>query len=76
MKLVSKERNGSKVIKKYDKATTPYQRILSSDNVLEENKIKLRQEYENINPAELKRQMVNIQDQLMQSVRKRKKYEK
>lgn len=31
MKLVSKERNGSQVKKKYDTARTPYQRLLESD---------------------------------------------
>ena len=71
MKLISKERIGSKVIKKYDKAATPYRRILLSETVDNANKLKLRQEYENLNPAELKRQIVNLQNQLMQCVKKK-----
>lgn len=78
MKLVKKERIGSKVIKKYDKATTPYQRVLLSTSVSEENKLKLRQEYETLNPAEIKRQILKIQNQLMQyaRIKKQKNYEK
>jgi hypothetical protein len=36
LKLISKERRGGKVIKKYDQAKTPYQRVLASDSIPEE----------------------------------------
>ena len=39
LKLVSKEREGSKVKKKYDQAKTPYQRVLESEQVSEEVKV-------------------------------------
>ncbi len=43
MKLVSKEREGSKVKKRYDQAKTPYQRVLEAERVSEEVKARLRQ---------------------------------
>jgi hypothetical protein len=69
MKLISKKRIGSRVIKRYDQAATPYQRILLSGTIDETNKTRIRLEYNNLNPAELKRQIVNCQDQLMQCVK-------
>ena len=61
MKLVSKEREGSKVKKRYDKAKTPYQRVLESDQVTEEVKARLRQQYAPLNPLALLRQMQRLQ---------------
>ncbi|HYU73683.1 MAG TPA: ISNCY family transposase, partial [Ktedonobacteraceae bacterium] len=61
MKLVSKERQGSKVKKRYDKAKTPYQRVLESDQVTEEVKARLRQQYAPLNPLALLRQMQGLQ---------------
>ena len=57
MKLVSKERVGGKVKKKYDAATTPYQRVLDSQQIDEEVKEALRQEYLPLNPVTLLRQV-------------------
>lgn len=53
MKLSSKKRAGAKVIKKYEPAQTPYQRLLKSEAVSEEHKEKLRQEYEQLDPLRL-----------------------
>jgi hypothetical protein len=53
MKCIEKKRNGSKVIKKYDKPKTPYQRILDSADVAIEAKQMLRATYEQLNPFEL-----------------------
>lgn len=64
MKQVSKERIGSKVIKKYDKAKTPYQRVLESPYVPEDKKEALRRQYETLNPAELHRQIQRLQNLL------------
>ena len=50
LKLKSKIRDGAKVTKKYDKAKTPYQRLLISINISEEIKIKLRTQYEQLDP--------------------------
>lgn len=64
MKLIEKTRTGSKVTKKYDKPRTPYQRVLESPLVFEENKEKLRQQYDKLNPAELKRSITRLQNRL------------
>ncbi|HEX4948981.1 MAG TPA: transposase family protein [Blastocatellia bacterium] len=53
MKLLSKKREGAKVIKKYGPAQTPYQRLLNSPTVSEEEKARLRTEYEQLDPLRL-----------------------
>lgn len=62
LKLLSKERNGSKVTKKYDKAKTPCQRLLSCSNISEEAKDKLRQQYEGLDPVGLLKDLEKLQD--------------
>lgn len=57
MVLIEKERNGAKVKKKYDKAKTPYQRVLESPDVSEQVKARLREEYLTLNPAALLREI-------------------
>ena len=63
-KLIIKERIGSKVIKRYDEAKTPYRRVLESPNIKDEIKVKLRKEYAMLNPAELKRKITKLQNRL------------
>lgn len=70
MKLVEKIRVGSKVKKKYDKPKTPYQRVLESPYVDEENKEEFRKEYAKLNPAELKRQISRLQNKLRELTRR------
>ena len=65
MKLKSKERHGARVTKKYDKARTPYQRVLESSFIDEQTKEQLRQHYELLNPAQLKRQLERGQRKLL-----------
>ena len=67
MKLKSKERVGSKVTKRYDGAQTPYQRLLASPRISKTAKQRLRQKYEILNPAALKRKLMRLQDQLLKS---------
>lgn len=64
MKLIRKERSGSKVAKTYDKAQTPYQRILTSPEVPLENKCRLTQQYNTLDPVQLMRQIAEKQDHL------------
>jgi len=61
LKLVSKERVGSRVKKKYDLARTPYQRVLDAEQVSEEVKVSLRQQYATLNPVALLRHMQRLQ---------------
>ena len=56
-KLLVKERVGSKVRKRYDRAQTPYQRMLASPLVGEKDKAKLWELYQTLSPAELQRRV-------------------
>jgi hypothetical protein len=77
MKLVKRTREGSKVVKKYDKPMTPYRRILTSPDVSDSDKAKLKALYRNLNPAALNRRITKHQQRLLrlnaakQSARKR-----
>lgn len=64
MKLLEKVRDGAKVTKRYDKAQTPYERVLASPDVPKAVKTKLRRRYAALNPAALKREMEQIQKRL------------
>lgn len=66
MKLIKKTRTGSKITKKYDKPTTPYQRVLLSLHVPQENKNRLQNQYALLNPAELKRNIKRLQEKLQE----------
>ncbi|MEW6070514.1 MAG: hypothetical protein AB1485_07855, partial [Candidatus Thermoplasmatota archaeon] len=68
MKMIEKTRIGSRVIKKYDKPQTPYQRVLQSSYVPDEKKEELRELYAKLNPAELKRHITKLQNKLMKLV--------
>jgi len=67
MKLQTKERVGSRVKKKYDKAQTPYQRVLLAPQVSKSNKQQLRAKYATLNPAALKRKLDRLQQRLLQN---------
>jgi len=55
MKIISKEKiNNSICRKKYDTAKTPYQRLLESDQINQEQKQKLTEIYLSLNPVQLK----------------------
>ena len=64
MKLINKERVGSKVKKTYDRARTPFQRVLESTFVSQQAKEALKQLYETLNPVQLKREIIRLQDKL------------
>ncbi|MEP7274416.1 MAG: transposase family protein [Acidobacteriota bacterium] len=66
LKLVSKQRVGAKVIKKYDQAQTPYQRILTSVDIAAEFKTRLRMQYQQLDPVLLLRDIEGYQDSLWQ----------
>lgn len=65
MKLLGKTREGSKVTKKYDKALTPYRRVLASLEVSDSDKAKIKALYRNLNPADLKRRITKLQQRLL-----------
>ncbi len=61
MKLVEKQRIGSQVHKKYDNPKTPYQRVLESPEIAENVKNGLREQYRDLNLAELNRRIRKAQ---------------
>lgn len=71
MKLVAKERHGAQVRKHYDKAQTPYQRLLVGAKLSAKKKEQLRREYESLNPAALKRHITRLQNELIESAAQR-----
>lgn len=71
VQLVSKEREGGKVTKRYDVAQTPYQRMLAAREVKEDVKERLREEYLALNPAALRREIEAAQDALWRLARVR-----
>jgi hypothetical protein len=66
MKLKRKERHGSQVKKTYDVAQTPYQRLRGAKHLSVAGKQCLAQQYAQLNPAELKRNIERIQARLLQ----------
>lgn len=57
MKLVSKTRHGARVHRVYDKAQTPYQRVLKSGLLTEGKKVELHSTYARLNPVLLLKQI-------------------
>jgi hypothetical protein len=64
MKLIEKTRNGSEVRKKYDKAKTPYQRVLDSKTLSKEAEEDLKTIYATLNPVKLGREISRLQDRI------------
>jgi hypothetical protein len=57
LKLVEKRRVDNKVRKRYDTARTPFQRVLESPDVSEQDKERLHQIYALLNPVALRRRI-------------------
>jgi len=57
VKLINKKRVASKTIKRYDKPKTPYQRVLESKNVSRSVKLKLKEQFKELNPFTLRKNM-------------------
>jgi hypothetical protein len=64
-KLLSKDRNGAKIRKNYESPQTPYKRLMSLPNIEQDTKKRLRETFLTLNPAELKRGMVILLNQLL-----------
>lgn len=57
MKLQSKMRVGGRIVKVYDEPITPYQRLVNSNMLSEEQLSKLQAQFKKLNPFELKREL-------------------
>ena len=65
MKLMEKIRIGSKIKKRYDTPMTPFRRLMASPDINQEAKYELQAAYDALNPAELKRRIIGLQDKLL-----------
>jgi hypothetical protein len=54
-RLRQKDRRGAKVIKRFDTAATPYQRLLASGLLDDATRVRLADEYARLNPVRLRR---------------------
>lgn len=50
--------------KRYDNPKPPYQRVLESPHVDKETKKRLRRQYDRLDSAQLRRDILNLQDRL------------
>lgn len=73
MKLVRKERVGAKVKKWYDEAKTPYRRLLEADTISPEQKQNLNNQYAQINPVKLRKNLNQLLKKLSQTLIKERK---
>lgn len=72
IKLISKERIGGRIHRKYDTPKTPYQRVMESSEVSIEKKKELQKIYQSLNPAELKRAIDRKLDLLYKAYQNKK----
>ncbi len=63
-KLVFKQRDGSKVTKRYDRATTPFARTLARPEIIETDRARLDETMAAVRPGELYRQIHDLTKQL------------
>ena len=63
-KLVFKQRNGAKVTKRYDKATTPHQRAIGREDMRKRPIIRMNAEFKRVRPAAQSRQVLALTGQL------------
>lgn len=69
--LISKERIGGHIRRKYGEPKTPYQRIMEDGQVLPATKTRLTEIYQTLNPAQLKRNIQRHQDLLYRAYLKK-----
>lgn len=71
MKLVEKERIGSKIKRTFSKPHTPYQMVMASQEISGEVKVLLKTRYDSLNPAELKRQIDTKRNELYRAYKEK-----
>lgn len=67
-KLISKQRDGAKVKKKYDTALTPAQRLLARKDTPKQTQKLLRDTFKQLNPAAMLRDINNLTDDLYRTI--------
>jgi hypothetical protein len=63
-KLISKERHGARVVKRYDRAQTPYRRLQVSGVLTPERRAALTAQYQRLNPLRLRAELQTRLDAL------------
>jgi hypothetical protein len=63
-KLVSKTRDGARIVRTLDKPLTPYRRVLSFADIDAATKTRLTKLFATLNPAELRRKATQLVDEL------------
>jgi len=71
MKLLDKQRQGSKVHKRYDQPTTPFRRVLDSPEIPENLKTRLKEQFETLNPMEIREQLEHFNTVLWKTAKLR-----
>ena len=64
VKLKEKRRKGGRVRRVYDEPKTPFERVLEHPKVSEVLKAELQRRYEGLNPADLRRKILRLQQEL------------
>lgn len=72
-KLIRKERIGSRIKKTYELPKTPYERLLESTAISEEQKARLKEHYDQLDPFELKLQIEGKLKLLFEAIRSEEK---
>jgi hypothetical protein len=75
MKLVSKQRIGGSIRRKYDTPKTPYQRLMESGQISEQTRKQLEMVYLSLKPAQLKRSIDAKLDKLYHTYEEKRKSE-
>ena len=69
--MCPRKRVNSRVRRVHDDPQTPYQRVLVCPEVSEDRKERLRRQFDTLNPAELQREVVRLQGELLSLVQQR-----
>lgn len=68
LKLKSKERVGGKILRKYEPAATPYQRLLDSGQLSTASERRLRKQYKSLSVVQLRRDTERLRSELFDLV--------
>lgn len=74
MKLIEKERVGSKIIKKYDEPKTPYQRLIDCGYLTKDQERILTHQFRTLNPFTLRKELDKRLKILFEKIDEHKKY--
>jgi hypothetical protein len=64
LKLFSKQRQGSRMVKKYEQAQTPYQRVLAAETIPTATKEALKTQFAALDPLALQQAITALQEEL------------